>query len=195
MNLRISGGIYKNRKLSVPESASPVKEKVKNAIFSIIGSKIENAECIDLYAGSGNMGLEAMSRGASKCVFVENDHKAIGEIKKNIKDILDINVGVNISDVTEETVEPKVVEVNKAEVQKYVTKESRHYDIAFMDPPYGSPVNHTLKNLHNIMKPDGIAVFLHSKDDSYDFSELNPNLEVKDIRNYGITSVSILSIA
>lgn len=193
MNLRISGGLYKNKKLQVPESASPTKENVKNAIFSMIGDKIIGAKCIDLYAGSGNLGLEAISRGASKCVFVDSDHDAIGEIKKNIKDILGINVGVNISEVSDH---PKndadLVEVKKAEIQKYITKETEHYDVIFMDPPYGLPVNHTIKNLQNIMNDASLVVFLHSKSDLYDIKAINPRLIVKDTRNYGVTTVDFI---
>ena len=86
LELRVSSGIVKNKKLKIPEIEDfrAVQEIAKSAVFSIIGDKINGAVCLDIFAGSGNMGIEALSRGAEWCDFVDNNGISVEVIKENI---------------------------------------------------------------------------------------------------------------
>ncbi len=87
--MRIVGGKYRHRLIVYPDDAShtrPTKDRVREAIFSAIGD-ISNYNVLDLYAGSGAMGIEALSRGASHCVFVDSSVIAIKTIKENVSNL------------------------------------------------------------------------------------------------------------
>ena len=85
--MRIITGDFKGRRLEMPENNNirPTTEKVKEAIFSIIAGNLEDAVCVDLFAGTGNLGLEALSRGAEKCYFGDNSRESLALIKRNIE--------------------------------------------------------------------------------------------------------------
>ena len=85
--MRIITGKYRGRKLETPfgNEIRPTSDKVKESIFNILMCDIEDAVCVDLFAGTGNLGLEALSRGASKCWFCDNERNSIDIIKRNIK--------------------------------------------------------------------------------------------------------------
>lgn len=84
--MRVIAGEFKGRRLEGPDNdyIRPTTDKVKEAMFSIIGGKILDSKCVDLFSGTGNIGLEAISRGAQKCYFCDNSGKAMGIIKRNI---------------------------------------------------------------------------------------------------------------
>ena len=84
--MRIITGDFKGRKIEMPAGYDirPTTEKVKEAMFSIIGQDIYDAVCVDLFSGTGNLGLEALSRGAEKCWFCDNNRESIRLIKQNI---------------------------------------------------------------------------------------------------------------
>ena len=87
--MRIVGGKYRHRLIVYPDDAThtrPTKDRVREAIFSAVGD-ITNYNVLDLYAGSGAMGIEALSRGASHCVFVDNSVIAIKTIKENVTNL------------------------------------------------------------------------------------------------------------
>ena len=85
--MRIIAGDYKGRRLNAPADYKirPTADKVKEALFSIIGDDIDEAVVCDLFSGTGNLGLEALSRGADKCYFVDNSAESIRLIKENIE--------------------------------------------------------------------------------------------------------------
>lgn len=85
--MRIIAGDYKGRRLETPEGydVRPTTDKVKEALFSIISPYIGDSVVVDLFSGTGNLGLEALSRGAEKCYFCDNSRMSIGIIKRNIK--------------------------------------------------------------------------------------------------------------
>ena len=84
--MRIITGDFKGRKIEMPTGYDirPTTEKVKEAMFSIIGQRIYDSVCADLFSGTGNLGLEALSRGAEKCWFCDNNRESIKLIKQNI---------------------------------------------------------------------------------------------------------------
>ena len=82
--IRITSGLYKNTKLEVPRSAHPMGERERTAIFNSLGDRVVDASVLDAFAGSGALGLESLSRGASSATFLENDRQAQKIIKENI---------------------------------------------------------------------------------------------------------------
>ena len=124
--MRIVGGKYRHRQIIYPndmEHTRPTKDRIREAIFSAIGD-ITNTVALDLYAGSGAMGLEALSRGAKKCAFVDISNIAIKTIKDNIS---------NLKIVDEEYQIIKDKDVNALELFK---NNKQKFDIVFLDPPY-----------------------------------------------------------
>lgn len=124
--MRIVGGKYRHRQIIYPndmEHTRPTKDRIREAIFSAIGD-ITNFEALDLYAGSGAMGLEALSRGAKKCAFVDISNVAIKTIKDNIS-----NLKIN----NDEYILIKDKDINALETFK---NNHQKFDLVFLDPPY-----------------------------------------------------------
>lgn len=82
-DLRISGGVYRGRKITVPETARPTEGRVREALFSILAERLEGAIVLDLFAGSGALGFEALSRGAAKAVLIDSAKKAVEALGKS----------------------------------------------------------------------------------------------------------------
>ena len=120
--MRIITGEYKGRRLEMPRDNNirPTTEKVKEAIFSMLMHDIPDAVCVDLFAGTGNLGLEALSRGASKCYFGDKSRESIALVKRNI-DMCRAN--------SKSVVIP-------GEYQKVLQRITEKVDVFFLDPPY-----------------------------------------------------------
>ena len=124
--MRIVGGKYRHRNIIYPDDVAhtrPTKDRVREAIFSAVGD-ISNARVLDLYAGSGAMGIEALSRGASHCTFVDISPIAIKVIKENITNL-------KIADNEYEIIKNKDVSALDFLKQKGV-----QFDLIILDPPY-----------------------------------------------------------
>ncbi len=125
MTTRIVAGRYKRRVLSVPEGKSvrPTLVRLRESLFDLLGSELDGMLVCDLFAGSGSLGIEALSRGAAHAVFVENHPEALRCLEDNI-------AGLGIGDVTE---------VAREDVFSFLDsagRERRTFDIAFADPGY-----------------------------------------------------------
>ena len=124
--MRIVGGKYRHRLIIYPddmEHTRPTKDRIREAIFSALGD-ITNSNALDLYAGSGAMGLEALSRGASKCAFVDVSPIAIKTINGNLD---------NLKITSEEYILIKDKDINALEKFKTLNEK---FDLVFLDPPY-----------------------------------------------------------
>ena len=118
--MKINSGRFKYRKLEIPESARPTTEKVREAVFSMLIGRVEGATVLDLFAGSGSLGLEALSRGAEYCVFNEGDRKNYKILRNNIENC-------------------KAEEISSSynnDFRKALVLANREFDIIFIDPPY-----------------------------------------------------------
>jgi 16S rRNA (guanine(966)-N(2))-methyltransferase RsmD len=123
--LRIIGGAYKGRRLKLvrgPETR-PMQDKVKGALFNILGELVADMVCLDGFAGTGSVGLEALSRGAARAVFVEESRTAAKVLWGNV-----VRCGA------EEKAVVMVREFNRAVIQ--LAKEKVSFDLIFLDPPY-----------------------------------------------------------
>jgi 16S rRNA (guanine(966)-N(2))-methyltransferase RsmD len=122
--MRVIAGKYKNRilKTVADNSVRPATDKVKGAIFNILQSRVDwnRSAVLDLYAGSGSVGIEALSRGAKKVIFVENSRRAFQYLKLNI-DSLSAD---------------GAAQVVFSDVDKFVQSAISKYDVVFADPPY-----------------------------------------------------------
>jgi 16S rRNA (guanine966-N2)-methyltransferase len=120
--MRVVAGEFKGRRLHAPRGRGtrPTADKVREAVFSILGD-VAGLQVLDLYAGSGALGIEALSRGASEAVFVEADARAVAAIRRNL-DPLPVSAAVHRRDVLDFVRAP----------------EAGTYDLVFVDPPYDS---------------------------------------------------------
>jgi len=118
--MRVITGEFKGRRLIAPDgdSTRPVTDRVKEAVFSSIGSDVVGARVVDLFAGAGSFGIEAASRGANLVVFVESGHRALDALRRNLR-----TIGLR-------------AEIVSRRVEDYLTTENRNFDIAFCDPPW-----------------------------------------------------------
>jgi len=180
--LRITSGIAKGRKLILPKNqkVTAVKEKVKLAIFSIIGERINGATCLDLYAGSGNLGIEAISRGASFCDFVDDSKTSVETIEDNLKHTDLSNRGNAIRD----------------DGLKYLSNTQNYYDIIFADPYYSETNHrHLIKLGVARLKPNGLFFLLSAADSASAElpNELADSVQT-ETRKYGKTLLTIISV-
>lgn len=123
--VRITGGKAKNFNIEIPKATRPMTDRMKIRIFDILKEDIVNTNVLDLYAGAGSFGLEALSRGAKSCTFVDASKNAHIVIKKNVA-----HTGfLPESDVVKEKVEEYIPKIINDE-------EKKSFDIIFIDPPY-----------------------------------------------------------
>ena len=121
--LRIIGGTWRGRKLRFPPSAAirPTPDRVRETLFNWLGTRTRGARALDLFAGSGALGLEALSRGASHVTFVERDAAAVRELRARLAEW--------------EAADAVVVH---ADALRYLAGDVRPYRLVFLDPPYAS---------------------------------------------------------
>jgi 16S rRNA (guanine966-N2)-methyltransferase len=126
-NLRIHGGELGGRRLLTPKGVRPSQGVVKEAVFNVLAAELEGTRVIDLFAGSGALGIEALSRGAVHATFVENDYRVVAVLKRNLAEL---GLLTRASVVQAEAA--RWVELHPGEVGKA--------DIVLLDPPYRDPV-------------------------------------------------------
>jgi 16S rRNA (guanine(966)-N(2))-methyltransferase RsmD len=178
--MRIIGGEARGRRLYVPGTSAvrPTADRIKEAFFNIIGP-IEGKTFLDLFAGSGNMGIEALSRGALKAVFVENDRTLIGAIGKNIA-------------ACGFTAKSEILTSDFIKAVSGLVKRAETFDVLFADPPYGRGiVSRTLEHLQNgaLMENDSLLALQHSIREDAAVDAAGP-LALVDRRPYGDTILS-----
>jgi 16S rRNA (guanine966-N2)-methyltransferase len=132
-----------------------------------LGERVVDARVLDLYAGSGSIGLEALSRGAADVVFVESDRDAFAALARNVE-----MVGLGGSTV-------------RADVEAFLRSDSARYDLAFVDPPYGLPLASVQDVLGLTARrlDEGATLVLHRR--AGEGEPLGENLRCRDRRRYG----------
>ncbi|HEV1996646.1 MAG TPA: 16S rRNA (guanine(966)-N(2))-methyltransferase RsmD [Candidatus Dormibacteraeota bacterium] len=130
MPLNVVGGVWGGRKLkSPPRAVRPTSAMLRRSLFDILGPGIAGKVVLDLYAGSGSLGLEALSRGAARCDFVERDRRTAKVVKENLATL----AGSSDSDRGR---------VHSGAVERWIERSGRalqEYDLVLLDPPYGDP--------------------------------------------------------
>ncbi len=183
--MRIISGQLKNRRLKMPNSRDvrPTSQKVRKAIFDVLGDEIVDKQVLDLFSGSGAIGFEALSAGAAHITFIENKGLSLGAISKNISS-LDVNQKC--------TVIGRDVMLS---IDKLHAKGSQ-FDIVLADPPYlGGLAKKCLLKISNcdILLAPAILVIEHSKKD--ELPAICGNLKRWQLKNYGDTLVSFYTHA
>jgi 16S rRNA (guanine(966)-N(2))-methyltransferase RsmD len=127
----------------------PTSDKVKQALFNILGERMTGALFLDLFAGAGGIGIEALSRGAGHAVFVDSSRASLSVVKQNIE---------------QTGFEDRSVAV-LSKVESFLKKPSGSYDIVFLDPPYADEMQPLLELIAGagILKPDSIVIAEHFK--------------------------------
>jgi 16S rRNA (guanine966-N2)-methyltransferase len=172
--VRIIAGTAKGRRLRAPEGKGtrPMMDRVREALFSSLGARTGGAAVLDLYAGSGSVGLEAASRGAARVVFVERSRMALAALRDNVE-----SVGLG-------------GEVVAGDVLAYLGDAGERFDLVFVDPPYDLPlpsVEEVLGLLAPLLEADGIVI-VHRRAGSGE--PRVPGLEMVDRRRYGDTEIT-----
>ena len=179
--IRITSGSAKNTQLNTPEIKDfrAVQDIVKQAVFAIIADKVSDATCLDLFAGSGSMGLEALSRGAKRCDFVDEHREAEEAIFANVKKC---------------HFEDKVEIFGKKAV-KFAGHTANKYDLIFMDPFYEDTKQKFLfKLLERHLNPSGQLVFLHGDKVKVSDYLTNTGFETITERKFGAGMFTILKL-
>jgi 16S rRNA (guanine(966)-N(2))-methyltransferase RsmD len=173
--VRIIAGERKGHTIFAPRGREtrPTSDRVRENVFNIIAPWVEDARVLDLYAGSGAMGLEALSRGAASVVFVESDPNAVRAIERNL-DKLRLTATVLRMDAT------------TALAQE--TASGRKYDLVVIDPPYAMTTFDVLtRYLPRVLADDGLLVMETSARVEPELADL----EVRTTRTYGSTRVTV----
>jgi 16S rRNA (guanine966-N2)-methyltransferase len=121
--LRIIGGSWRGRKLRFPpsEQIRPTPDRVRETLFNWLGPRVPGSRCLDLFAGSGALGLEALSRGAAEVTFVERDGAAVRELRARLEEWRAVGA-----------------QVEHVEALRFLETAAQAFDIAFLDPPFAA---------------------------------------------------------
>jgi 16S rRNA (guanine(966)-N(2))-methyltransferase RsmD len=164
--MRVIAGTYRSRVLKSLRGLAlrPTSDKLRETLFNVLGSKATGSRFIDLFAGTGAIGIEALSRGAAKVVFVENHPPAAALIRKNLES-LDIRSGATVLAVDALRGLEKLASRQKS--------DSAGYDFVFLDPPYAAAKDYArvleFLGSANLLAPCGIVIAEHRR--SFDLLE------------------------
>jgi 16S rRNA (guanine(966)-N(2))-methyltransferase RsmD len=175
----VIAGRFGGRPLVAPRGRGtrPTSDRVREAVFSVLGTSVQGAAVLDLFAGSGAMAIEAISRGAASAELVDSSAAAIATIRRNLTAL----------GIAEE------VSVERSEALRYLERArsaKRQYDLVFLDPPYrhaGTLGRALGEAVAAVLAPGGIAV---SESDRRDPLDLDP-LTIDDERRYGDTLIRL----
>jgi 16S rRNA (guanine966-N2)-methyltransferase len=182
--MRITGGRWRSRALKAPRGTAtrPTSDRVREALFSmlasdgLLGQGDGEVRVLDLYAGSGALAFEALSRGASAAVLVEQARDAVAVIRQNARD-LDADRQIQVLDT---------------KVERALTKIEGPFGLVFLDPPYAdvktSGFASVLAGACSLLAPDGALVLEHSSSDA---APVIPGAELDRSRRYGDTTLTL----
>ncbi len=175
--MKVIAGIYKGRNIdTIKDTATrPMMGIAREGIFNALQFSFENAEVLDLFAGSGSMGIEALSRGAKYVTFIDNSPDCIKQINKNLQEY------------------KNDYSVLKLDVSNYINEVASKYDIIFYDPPFEyltEDINEDINEIgKNLNKDAFIVIHRHSNSSSI---VLPNDVELYKEKNYGQSKILIL---
>jgi len=181
--MRIIAGTLKGRRLVTPRGASlrPTSDRVKESMFSILGEEVDGKSVLDLFAGTGNLGIEALSRGANRVVFVEKSREAFALIKKNL-----------LACQMEDRAELLFKDIDQAIGN--LKERGERFDLILMDPPYEKGlIERTLNQLRaeKVHHDDSVLVIEHTRREP--LPDLSGSWNLIRQRKIGDTLISFLT--
>ena len=155
--LRITGGEFKGRLIKVPlhRGLRPTTEKVREALFDILGERVKGGVFLDLFCGSGAVGIEAMSRGAERVFFLDKDKRCIRRVKESLKFL-------------KTTARASLINLSASRGLKSLQTSHVKFNIVFIDPPYGESRDRScLINIadYDILTPNAWCILERAKDE------------------------------
>tara|TARA_B100001113_G_scaffold334659_1_gene313498 strand:- start:1806 stop:2342 length:537 start_codon:yes stop_codon:yes gene_type:complete len=176
--MRVLAGKYKSKLIQTIDDplTRPMMSKVRESVFNSLQFNIENKNILDLYAGSGSLGIESLSRGANFVTFVENSNNCINILKQNLSHF-EINY-----------------KITKSNVDKFLDTSLNKYDIVFYDPPFKIEteiVKNEIIKIYNLLNKEGFVV-VHRHTASKEFETLK-NYKIHKEKNFGQSNILILS--
>ncbi|WP_457569222.1 16S rRNA (guanine(966)-N(2))-methyltransferase RsmD [Desulfurobacterium sp.] len=187
--MRIIGGKYKGRRLySLPKRKDtkllrPTTDRVKESVFSILDEYLEGTKFLDLFAGTGNVGIEALSRGAKEVVFVESDRRFCDLIKKNLK-----SLGVSPDRY-------RIICDDYVKALKKLGNSGAKFDFIYADPPYEkgyyTKIVNLVKNL-DLLDENGLLMLEEPKKNPFLPED---NRWIVERRHYGTTTLTFLNFS
>jgi len=185
--MRVIGGRAKGVKLAVPGGGTrPTADRVREALFNIISDRLEGARVLDVFAGSGALGIEALSRGAASCVFVENAPAALEAIRQNLE-------RARLGEAA------KVVKLDATRSTRKLARPGEAFDVIFVDAPYAVAaerdpargINALLRACaEHLLAPGGTVIVEHAAG-AFVVSE-SWGLRVVEKRTFGETELTFL---
>lgn len=177
--MRVISGKYKGKKIEGYdiEGTRPTQDRVKESLFAMIQEDLRDATVLDLFAGSGNLGIEALSNGASLAYFVDKNPKCIEALNKNIKDM--------------ENEKVKIYNKDYLEALQYFYNQDIKFDIIFLDPPYHLEcIDNIIQKIieWGLLNIEGIIVCEYELDS---FQEKYSTLELIKEKKYGYKNIRI----
>lgn len=175
--MRIIGGKYRRLNLFTPSNYDirPTTDRCKESLFNVIGYDIIDSEFLDLFAGTGSIGIEAISRDAASVTFVDNSNESISLIKQNL---MKINENANVV---------------KTSCEKFLISTTNKFDIIFIDPPYekySEKINDIVKLIidNDLLNEDGYIIIELDSKKQLEFD----NCETFKFKKYGKSSFSFV---
>jgi len=171
--MRVISGILKGRNIKGYdiEGTRPTMDRVKESLFGIIQNNLKDSVCLDLFCGSGNLGIEAISNGCKLCYFVDNNIKAIKVVEENLNNF-------NIKD------KAKLLNFDYKKSLKYFNENNITFDLIFVDPPYDYHViEKVIKYVdeYNLLNDDGLLILEFENEK---LEELYGNLKLIKSKKY-----------
>jgi len=179
--MKILGGKYKGRNFYMPEGIRPTQNILRQAVFDLIGHNLEGLSFLELYAGSGAVSLEAISRGASEVVIVEHNDLNAKTIQENCE-LLGIDLGDSY----------RLIHADALATLKRLSEEKKQFDVVFFDPPYGRKLaKKTLKLVitRDILHPQSLVIVQCDRSESLEAPE---GFKVLTQRRYSSSYLMIL---
>jgi 16S rRNA (guanine966-N2)-methyltransferase len=135
--VRIIGGVWRRRRIAIPEGVDlrPTPDRVRETLFNWLDPVLSGAVCLDLFAGTGALGFEALSRGAARAVLVERDRQ-VADALERVRDELEA-----------------AAEIVRDDAMEYLARGGGPYDLVFIDPPYAESVEDVLDALRQWLGP------------------------------------------
>ena len=185
--MKILAGKYKGRNIYMPAGIRPTQNMTRKAIFDILGHDLEGLAVLELFAGSGAVGLEALSLGAEATVFVERESLAVETIQQNL-----LLLGINSDAGARNRAQAEVIQGDAMAAIKQMAAAGRRFNVIFVDPPYEQgQAKKALKTLegYDILQPNCIVIIEHSQRETV--PEENQRLAFITQRKYGNSLLTI----